>query len=130
MTTIDMINAYFHAVQTNDLAQLGALVAADVVWHQPGDNQFSGTHVGAATVFAMIGDMMKVSDGTFQIDQVKDVMANGTQVVATINFSGQRPDHAMALTGIDVFSVSNGQITEVCLYSSDQAIEDAFWGSA
>lgn len=31
MTTIDTINAYFQVVQTNDLAQLGALVAADVV---------------------------------------------------------------------------------------------------
>ena len=78
----------------------------------------------------MIGDMMKVSDGTFQIDQVKDVMANGTQVAATIHFSGQRADYAMALTGVDVFSVSNGQITEVWLYSSDQAVEDAFWGNA
>jgi ketosteroid isomerase-like protein len=130
MTTIDTVKAYFNAVQTNDLAELGVLVAADVVWHQPGDNRFSGTHIGAAKVFAMIGDMMKVSDGTFKIDQVNDVMANGTHVAATINFSAQRADHAMALKGVDVFSVSNGQITEVWLYSSDQAIEDAFWGSA
>jgi hypothetical protein len=78
----------------------------------------------------MIGDMMKVSDGTFQIDQVNDVMANGKHVAATINFSAQRPDYSMALKGVDVFSVSNGQITEVWLYSSDQAIEDAFWGRA
>ena len=130
MTTIDTIKAYFNAVQANDLAQLDALVAADVIWHQPGDNRFSGTHVGAAAVFAIIGDMMKVSDGTFQIDQVNDVMANGTHVAATINFSAQRPDYSMALKGVDVFSVSNGQITEVWLYSSDQVIEDAFWGSA
>ena len=34
-------NSYFTAVQTGDLATLGALVAPDVVWHQPGQNQFS-----------------------------------------------------------------------------------------
>ena len=97
---------------------------------QSGDNQFSGSHAGAAMIFAMIGDMIKVSGGTFQIDQGKDVMANGSLVAASINFSGQRPDHVMALTGVDVFSVSNSQINEVWLYSNDQAVEGAFWGSA
>ena len=40
---IAVSNNYFTAVQTGDLATLGALVAPDVVWHQPGQNQFSGT---------------------------------------------------------------------------------------
>ena len=33
---IAVANSYFTAVQTGDLATLGALVAPDVVWHQPG----------------------------------------------------------------------------------------------
>ena len=38
---IAVANSYFTAFQTGDLATLGALVAPDVVWHQPGQNQFS-----------------------------------------------------------------------------------------
>ena len=46
MSNSEIIATYFKAIQTGDLAKLGALVAADVIWHQPGDNQFSGTHTG------------------------------------------------------------------------------------
>jgi|TARA_B110001469_G_scaffold123308_1_gene135141 ketosteroid isomerase-like protein len=130
MTNIDLIKTYYKAVQAVDLAQLGALVATDVVWHQPGENQFSGTHTGAESVFAMLGGMIEASGGTFKIDQVKEVMANGAEVAATITFSGQRNSSAMAMSGVDVFTVNNGKITEVWLYSSDQAAEDEFWGAA
>ena len=118
MSNSEIIAAYFKAIQTGDLAKLGALVAADVIWHQPGDNQFSGTHTGAEAVFAMIGSMMEASAGTFKIDLVKDIMVNGAEVAATIDFSGQRNGTEMALGGVDVFTVKNGQIAEVWLYSS------------
>ena len=130
MSNSEIIATYFKAIQTGDLAKLGALVAADVIWHQPGDNQFSGTHTGAEAVFAMIGSMMEASAGTFKIDLVKDIMVNGAEVAATIDFSVQRNGTEMALGGVDVFTVKNGQIAEVWLYSSDQAAEDAFWGKS
>jgi hypothetical protein len=57
-------------------------------------------------------------------------MVNGAEVAATIDFSGQRNGTEMALGGVDVFTVKNGQIAEVWLYSSDQAAEDAFWGKS
>jgi hypothetical protein len=78
----------------------------------------------------MIGSMMEASAGTFKIDLVKDIMVNGAEVAATIDFSGQRNGTEMALGGVDVFTVKNGQIAEVWLYSSDQAAEDAFWGKS
>ena len=53
MSDIDLIGAYFKTVQTGDSAKPGALVAANVVWHQPAQNQFIGTHEGADAVFAM-----------------------------------------------------------------------------
>lgn len=125
---IAVANSYFTAVQTGDLEALGALVAPDVVWHQPGDNQFSGTHESAQAVFGMIGGMMQVSAGTFKIDEVSSIMANGDQVAAILKFSAQRDRVGMSMSGVDVMTVSNGQIKEVWLYSEDQAAEDAFWG--
>tara|TARA_Y200000002_G_C22377627_1_gene535838 strand:+ start:355 stop:591 length:237 start_codon:yes stop_codon:yes gene_type:complete len=75
----------------------------------------------------MIGSMMEASAGTFKIDLVKDILVNEAEVAATIDFSGQRNGTEMALSGVDVFTVKNGQIAEVWLYSCDQAAEDAFW---
>jgi hypothetical protein len=129
MSNTELIAGYFKAIQTGDMPTLGSLVAADVVWHQPGHNKFSGTHTGAEAVFGMIGAMMQDSAGSFKIVDVKDVMGNGSQVAATISFSAQRDGAQMALNGVDVFTVENGQITEVWLYSSDQDAEDAFWGN-
>ena len=110
MSNSEIIAAYFKAIQTGDLAKLGALVAADVIWHQPGDNQFSGTHTGAEAVFAMSGSMMEASAGTFKIDLVKDIMVNGAEVAATIDFSGQRNGTEMALGGVDVFTVKMARL--------------------
>ena len=112
---------------------LGSLVAADVDWHQPGHNKLSGPHTGTEAVFGMVGGTVPDSAGTFTIDDVKDVkdiMGNGSQVAATISFSAQRDSAQMALNGVDVFTVENGQITEAWLYSSDQDAENAFWGNA
>jgi hypothetical protein len=115
---------------------LGSLVAADVDWHQPGHNKLSGPHTGTEAVFGMVGGTVQDSAGTFTIDDVKyvkyvkDIMGNGSQVAATISFSAQRDSAQMALNGVDVFTVENGQITEAWLYSSDQDAENAFWGNA
>ena len=32
------------------------------------------------------------------------------------------------MNGIDLFRMDDGKIKEVWLFSSDQAVEDAFWG--
>ena len=129
MSNVAIIKKYFKAVQTGDLATVGAIVAKDIVWHQPGANKFSGVHKGADAVFGVIGGMMQASGGTFKIDKVIDVMATGSdKVAATIEFSGQRDAVCMKMEGVDVFTMKNGQIQEAWLYSSDQAAEDAFWG--
>lgn len=125
---IAIVDSYFTAIQTGDLETLGALVAEDVIWYQPGNNKFSGTHQGAPAVFGMIGGMMETSVGTFKINNVQSIMANGSKVAAVLQFSGQRDGAEMSMLGVDILTVENGKITEVWLYSSDQQAEDIFWG--
>ena len=125
---IELVKKYFSSIQTGDLETLGALVAKDVVWYQPGENKFSGTHTGAEAVFGMIGGMMEVSGGSFKIDKVHAVMANGSKVAASVRFSGERDGISMAMNGVDILTIKDGQISEAWLYSEDQAAEDAFWG--
>ena len=38
MSNSEIIATYFKAIQIGDLAKLGALVAAAVIWHLPDDN--------------------------------------------------------------------------------------------
>lgn len=94
-----------YAVQTSDLVKLGKPVSAGIVWYQPEQNRFSGTHKGADSVFAMIGGMMEASPGKFKIDSVKSLMANGSNVAVTIEFSEQREGVDISMHGVDILTV-------------------------
>lgn len=128
MKNIDIAKAYISAVQTGDQATLGNLISPDVVWHQPGNNQFSGAHQGMGVVGAMLGKMMEVSKGTFAISRADHYMANGDWVAITLEFIGQANGVQMKQPGVDLIRIEGGKIVEVRLFSSDPAQEDAFWG--
>ena len=128
MNNIDIAKAYIKAVQTGDQATLGSLIAADVVWHQPGNNQFSGTHRGMAQVGPMLGRMMEVSNGTFAITRAEHYMANGDWVAITLEFAGEAKGVKLNQPGVDLIRIDGGKVVEVRLFSSDPSQEDAFWG--
>lgn len=128
MNNIDIAKTYIKAAQTGDQATLGSIISPDVVWHQPGNNQFSGTHRGMAAVGAMLGKMMEASKGTFTITRADHYMANGDWVAITLEFAGVANGIKLKQPGVDVIRIEGGKIVEVCLFSSDQAQEDAFWG--
>lgn len=128
MNNIDIAKAYIKAVQTNDQATLGSVISPDVVWHQPGNNRFSGTHRGMAVVGPMLGTMMEVSKGTFAITRADDFMANGDWVAITLEFAGTANGIQLKQPGVDLVRIEGGKIVELWLFSSDQAQEDAFWG--
>ncbi|MDX3526797.1 nuclear transport factor 2 family protein [Streptomyces sp. ID05-39B] len=127
-SNVDIAREYFESIQKGELARVGELLADEVVWHQPGGNQFSGERRGRDAVFAMLGGMMEASQGSFAIDAVHALMGNGDMVAASIHFAGRRGDASMSMDGVDVLRLEDGKIVEMWLFSADQAAEDAFWG--
>ena len=128
MSQIDIAKSYIKAAQTGDQALLASVVSPEVVWHQPGNNQFSGTHKGLPAVGAMLGKMMEVSRGTFALYGADHFMANGNWVAVNLAFKAQRDGVTLDQPGVDLLRIENGKIVEIRLFSSDQAQEDAFWG--
>jgi hypothetical protein len=128
MSNIDIAKAYINVVQTGDQAALGNLFHPNVIWHQPGNNKFSGTKNGMAELGAMLGGMMEVSAGSFAISKANRYLANGNLVAVEIEFSGQRDGLKLAQSGIDLLRIKDGKVVEVWLFSSDPEQEDAFWG--
>ena len=128
MNNIDIAKTYIKAVQTGDQATLSSIISPDVVWHQPGNNQFSGTHRGMAAVGPMLGKMMAASNGTFTISRADHCMANGDWVAITLEFVGEANGIQLKQPGVDLIRIDGGKIVEVRLFSSDQAQEDRFWG--
>lgn len=126
---IETVRRYFDAVGRGDLPTVGEAFADDIVWHQPGQGSLSGLHHGKEAVFALLGKFMERSGGTFRIDGIGPLMAQGDLVATSIHFRAERPDgKAMSMSGVDLLRVVNGRIREVWLFSEDQVAEDAFWG--
>ncbi len=128
MTNIDIAKAYIKAVQTGDQATFGSLLSPQVIWHQPGNNKFSGTKKGIAEVGGMIGSMMAASGGSFAITHARRYLANGNLVAIEIEFAGHRQGALLDQPGVDLLRLQDGKIVEVWLFSSDQKQEDTFWG--
>jgi uncharacterized protein len=135
MTTVDttapltVVGRYFDALSAKDFATVAGMFADDIAWHQPGDNRFSGTHHGSGAVGEMIGGMMTVSEGTFELTLTAAPMVNGNVVAAPVHFTGKRNGAAMAQDGIDLLRIEGDKIAEAWLFSSDPQSEDAFWGT-
>jgi ketosteroid isomerase-like protein len=120
---------YFEALSRGDVPTLMEQFAQDVIWHQPGENRFSGIHRGVDAVGALIGGLMQVSEGSFALEVTGPLMANGDLVAVPVRFTGRREGASMDMAGVDLLTVRDGKIVEMHLFSEDGAAEDVFWGT-
>lgn len=120
---------YFEALRRGDVPTLMDQFAQDVVWHQPGENRFSGIHRGVGSVGALIGGMMQVSGGSFALEVTGPLMVNADLVAVPVQFTGRREEASMDMSGVDLLTVRDRKIVEMHLFSEDGAAEDAFWGT-
>lgn len=129
-TPMTVATAYFDALGRGDLPAAMSYLDTAIVWHQPGANRFTGDHAGIGGVGALLGDMMTVSEGTFQLVVTGPSMINGELVAVPVRFIGNRSEASMDMAGIDLLTVRGGKIVEMHLFSEDGPTEDAFWGRA
>ncbi|RXJ71745.1 ketosteroid isomerase [Veronia nyctiphanis] len=131
LKNIAIIDTYFNSLATGDMETFASLFSANVVWHQPGNNKFSGEKHGMAGIGGMVAGMMEESQGTFVVQPDGRAMANGEYVAAPVKFSGSKTisgtSHEIDMKGKDLFRLNNGKIAEVWLFSDDQEAEDNFW---
>lgn len=125
-----VVGQYFEHLVSGDMQAVGKLFAEDIVWHQPGASKVSGVYRGTSALFEHLGRLMKLSEGSFRIDKVEEIMGNGDLVATRIHFTAQRSGRTLAMHGVDLIRVESGKIREVWLFSADQAAEDAFWDAA
>ena len=124
---IKILRNYVDFLSKGEMEKVAALLADDVVWHQPGNSHLSGVYRGKQNLFAHLGKFMELSGNTFRLDNVGLVMANGDMVTAALHFTAERSGKKFGMNGVDLMRIDGGKIKEVWLFSEDQAAEDAFW---
>ena len=128
--TLVVARRYVDALNAGDFATVASMFADDIVWHQPGSNQISGTYRGAPAVGGLLGNTMTLSEGTFRLAVTGAPMVNGDVCAFPVHFSGKRSGADMAMDGVDLLRIDGEKIAEVWLFSAVQAEEDAFWGAS
>ncbi|PWD50185.1 ketosteroid isomerase [Serinibacter arcticus] len=127
-TPLQTLSSYNDALAAGDMDAFVALLAPEIVWHQPGSHPLSGDHTGPGAVLDLLGGFMTASAGTFQVRPTDAPRVNGDLVALPVEFSGAREGRAdLAMAGTDLFRISGGLIREVWLFSADQDVENAFW---
>jgi ketosteroid isomerase-like protein len=55
MSASDVVGRFGSALGAGDMSALAGTLSLDAVWHQPGENQLSGDHVGSDAILAHLG---------------------------------------------------------------------------
>ena len=127
---VQTIKTFLKAVQQGDQPTMNALLDANIKWHQPGSNRFSGTKQSSTELFQMVGSMFGATANTLQLTDIKQVTVHGNQVACLIHWRGAQPGGGVLdVDNIDVYTVENGKIIEATIYSQDINQEDSFWGN-
>lgn len=129
MTPKEVVEAYSIALSKGDIPTAFSFFSPDAKWHQPGNNQFSGTQTGLDAIGKMLSAMMAATQGTLVIKPAGAMMVNGNFVSCPVQFSAKNGNKSVDMAGNDLYEVVNGKIVQVWLFSEDQPKEDEFWGN-
>ena len=118
------IREFYDARARRDWDGVGSLLADEVGYHEPGEEDHSGDFKGRDEVVALLAKLVDVTEGTFQLDP--DGFLNLDQHSATIvNWSAEREGRRSEGRELAIFRFEDGKIAEVWFYN-EPADPDAF----
>ena len=124
---VDLVRRAYAALATGDMDGLERCFARDAVWHEPGDNIYSGDRVGWPQIrdelLALLGPL---SRGAFRAELV-DVAVGREYVVAVHRGQGEHNGRILDSLSFQVLRLVRGRIQEVWSTYANQAEVDAFW---
>jgi hypothetical protein len=125
---LEVVRDFLTAVQQGDREKVVASLHPEVQWHQPGNNRIAGLKRSREEVLAMAGWIHQYTEGSYQLKSFSKLSGNGQAVAVLIHFNAATPVALLKVDNIDVYTVTDGLITEVSVFSADIEHEDRFWG--
>ncbi|MFI0373301.1 nuclear transport factor 2 family protein [Actinomadura sp. 1N219] len=111
MADEDVIRSFYTARSNGDTQTLRELLAPDVRWHEPGDEDYSGTHQGRETVITLLDDLQRVTNGTFALEPT-GFLTTHEHVVAKIRWSARRGETRVSGNEIAIYRITASKIAE------------------
>jgi uncharacterized protein len=124
---VEVVRRAYAALASGDMDELQQCFAPDAVWHEPGNNIYSGDRVGWPEIrdefFALLGPL---SRGAFRAELV-DIAVGQEYVVGIHRARGDFNGRTLDCTTFEVARLVHGRIQEVWATYANQAEVDAFW---
>lgn len=117
----------YAAFAAGDMDVLGALMAEDAVWHQPGNSEIAGDYKGRDEIFDYFGKLLDRSEGTIKVEPL-DILADDERVVAIQHTTAMRKGEKYDTRNVLVCEIKDGKFVETQVFESDPEAEDRFWG--
>lgn len=129
-TNVWLVRELYEAREQADLDRVRALLAEDVVWHEPDvGTKNTGDLRGPEEVISMLTSARERSGGTFRLVP-REVVANGEHAVAMVDWSAEmNGESGESLEGkeVAVYRIREGKIVEVSFHQDDQDLDRRFW---
>ncbi len=120
-----LVRQALEALLGGDLATFSTAFADDVVWHVPGDGPLAGEYRGLASLLALFGRQVGLSDGTLQVE-LHDVMASDDHAVAWQQITAERDGFLLDVVEALVFHIRDGKVAEVWQRTDQYMVDDFF----
>jgi ketosteroid isomerase-like protein len=101
----------FQARRRGDFGQVRRLLADDLVWHEPGEADYSGDHSGAETVVALMQRLADITGGTFVLEP-QEVLVTDEFVAARTRWWAERAGIRVEGNELGIFRFAGGKIAE------------------
>ena len=123
---VNLLRAGYDAFGKGDMEAVRKLFSPNIIWHVAGRSPLAGTYKGIDEVFGFFAEIVRQSEGTFQIE-LHDVIANDQHAIAMTVDRAQREGKTLHASGVGVYHIAGGAVTEAWFTSQDPYAEDEFW---
>jgi ketosteroid isomerase-like protein len=121
-SNISVVQDLYAALSKGDTAQF---LDGQVSLRVSGSHPFAGEHTGAQSVASYFSSVQGLA-GDITVEP-ETIAASGDQVFAAIHVQGHRSGRTLDTRDVQVFTVTNGKITQITNYAGDQQAKNDFF---
>jgi ketosteroid isomerase-like protein len=123
---LELVKRLLTAFVRGDVQAIRRKLTSDVIFHFPGNNQFSGDYKGIDEALSLLARVYQWTGGSGRI-HMHDVLANEQHGVLMYTVSARHKDREITYRYINLYHFQNGQICEVWGVPQDAPGFDAFY---
>jgi uncharacterized protein len=110
------IRELYDARARRDWLAVGTLLADEVGWHEPGEEDHSGDYRGRAEVVALLRRLVEVTEGSFQLEPEAFINL-GEHSAVLVRWWAERNGRRSEGREIAVYRFLDGRIVQVWFYN-------------